>query len=323
MVEVFNVLIIGAGRIGAFFDTPGKDYILTHAHAFKKHPGFNLIGFIDTKIQRAEEASNIWNTRAFLTIDEAFSKHDIDVAVVAVSDEYHYPVLKELLNYPIKLVFSEKPITKTVEQAVEIVDLFKKKGIPLVINYSRRFVPDFLSLKDKISSDTFGGYLSGSGYYGKGTLHNGSHMIDLLMFLLGDIDKTHTVLNVSDHFKDDPTCSAILTFKSDGKFFMQAIDCRNYTLFEIDLLFEKQRVRILESGFKIEYYDVFNSEIFAGYQELKMIESRNTKLIDAIPYASENIYNFLTKGVTCLSLGEEAILSQKVCTSILKNKLEK
>ena len=30
----YNVVIIGSGNIGAFYDEPGSEQILTHAHAF-------------------------------------------------------------------------------------------------------------------------------------------------------------------------------------------------------------------------------------------------------------------------------------------------
>jgi len=323
MSKLFNVLIIGAGNIGAFYDNPQSKNILTHAHAFKKHFGFNLLGFVDLNSQRAQDAANLWGVEAFPTLDAALSKHHVDIVVVAVSDEHHYSVLKELSKYSLKLIFTEKPLTKKIDEGTEIVDIFKERNIPIIINYSRRFVPEFSTLKDEIASGAFGTYLSGSGYYGKGTLHNGSHMVDLLIFLFGNIYKTQTVSRVYDHYDDDPSCSAILTIKSGGKFFMQGIDCRGYSLFELDLLFEKQRVRIFESGFKIEYYEVVESQIFAGYHELKKTKCIDTKLINSISLASDSIYRFLTLGLSCPSRGNEGILSQNVCSSIINHYIEK
>ena len=47
MDKSFNVLIIGAGNIGALYDTPDMDKVLTHAHAFSIINGFKLLGFVD------------------------------------------------------------------------------------------------------------------------------------------------------------------------------------------------------------------------------------------------------------------------------------
>ena len=316
MSKIFNVLIIGAGNIGALYDNPQSNNILTHAHAFKKHIGFKLLGFVDVNLQKAQKAAVLWDAEAFSTLEEAFLKRDIDVVVVAVSDEYHYSVLKELSSHCIKLVYTEKPLTKTVVEGSEIIDLFKKEKIPVIINYSRRFVPEFLSLKTQIKSNSFGKFLNGSGYYGKGTLHNGSHMVDLLLFLFENIKKTKTVSQIFDHYIDDPSCSAILTTESGGHFFMQAIDCRHYSVFELDLFFEKKRVRILESGFKIEYFDVSDNLIYSGYHDLKKVKSIDTNLINAISYASNSIYKFLTTGLNSPSLVDDSLLAQRICSAI-------
>jgi len=44
--------------------------------------------------------------------------------------------------------------------------------------------------------------------------------------------------------------------KNKRNFFLQKVSCQNYTIFEMDLLFEKKRIRIIDSGLKIEEYDL-------------------------------------------------------------------
>ena len=63
--RIYNVLIIGAGKIGAFFDQPGSENILTHAHAFSTHPGFKLLGFVDSNAGQAQKAVSIWGGEYF------------------------------------------------------------------------------------------------------------------------------------------------------------------------------------------------------------------------------------------------------------------
>src|SRR3972149_7328158 len=123
MIRRYNAMIIGAGNIGAFYDTPDSTNILTHAHAFSKHQGFNLMGFIDTDYHKAEEASAIWGGSAFHSIEEAFDGGPADIVSIAVPDEFHYEILKKLTLYPVKLVFGEKPLVETASQAEEIVRL--------------------------------------------------------------------------------------------------------------------------------------------------------------------------------------------------------
>jgi len=313
----YSVLIIGAGRIGAFFDTPQSKVVLTHAHAFSSHPGFELKGFVDADRREAERAALVWGTEAFDSVANAFVRKKFDVAVVATPDESHYGLLRELADRPLKLVFAEKPLALSRTEAESIVLLYRERGIGLAVNYSRRFVPAFADLRDRIAQGEFGRYLTGTGYYGKGTLHNGSHMIDLLRFLLGDPAKITTLGAIHDWSDDDPTCSARLEMAEGGQFLLQGLDCRCYSLFEMDLFFEKARIRMVESGFAIEVYGVIDSEIFAGYRVLSAGKRQAVNLGGALADAAGNLYGYLSAGRELACTGEEAVRALAICADIL------
>jgi predicted dehydrogenase len=316
VTEKYSVLIIGAGKIGALFDTPGSAVVLTHAHAFSKHDGFSLLGFWDTDKMAAERATQVWGGEAFTSLEDAFNSYAIDVAVVAAPDEFHYPLLKELTRFTPRLVFTEKPLTKTVSEAQETISIYRDRQITLGVNYTRRFVSEFICLKGQIESGVFGRFLTGIGYYGKGTLHNGSHMIDLLRFLFGDITETLTISRINDFYDDDPSCSALLTLAQGETFTMHAVDCRSFTIFELDLLFEQRRVRIVDAGFRIELYDVRESNIFAGYRNLNHSETLETGLGRAFATAAECIYAHLLTGASLPCTGEDGLRAQQICVAI-------
>ena len=292
----YNVLIVGAGNIGALFHSPNSKNVLTHAHAFTKHAGFNLIGFFDIDLKKSQNAAQLWGCKAFGTIEDAFNSYRIDIISVAVPDEYHYSVLKKLSKFPLQIVFAEKPLTKTVDEAKEIIQIFNDRNIDVAVNYSRRFVHEFEKIKNYIEKGIYGEYLTGTGYYGKGIVHNGSHLIDLLRYLIGEIETIKPISSISDFYPDDKSISAVLTFENNKPFFVQTIDCRKYTIFEIDLLFEKKRIRIYDSGFKIEEHDIQENTIFKGYKNIVKTVKIDTSLHNALYNAVENIYKHLTEG---------------------------
>jgi predicted dehydrogenase len=306
-MKVYSALIIGAGKIGAFFDTPAGGEILTHAHAFSLHPGFHLLGFVDSNLRQAGQAAELWGGTAFASVAEAFSGNTVDVAVVAAPDEFHYPLLKELAAYPLRLVLAEKPLTRTATEAGEITGIYQAKGIPLLLNYSRRFVPEFATLREEIARGAFGRYLTGTGYYGKGTTHNGTHLVDLLRFFFGELTPGQTFSRFHDFYEDDPSCSLMLTCKNGAPFFMQAVDCRCMTVFELDLFFETKRIRILDAGYRIEYHAVRESPYFAGYLNPapeKMIE---TSLAQALYHAAANCHDCLARGAAPACTGADGL----------------
>ena len=146
----YNVLIIGAGNIGAFYDSPRSNRILTHAHAFQTHKMFNLLGFVDVNIKKAQKAASVWGGKAFFSIEQTFfSSEEIDAASVAVPDEFHFDIVKTLMRFPVRCIFLEKPVTKTITEANAILKLQRNKHIPIAVNYSRRFVPEFQKIKRK------------------------------------------------------------------------------------------------------------------------------------------------------------------------------
>lgn len=315
---VFNALIIGAGNIGAFFDTPGGSNVLTHAHAYKKCAGFNILGFVDTDMGKVKKAVSLWGGNIFHRMEEAFDKSTVDVVSVAVPDGQHYEVLLKISEFPVKCVFAEKPFTKKPEEAEDIIHIYKEKNIALVVNYSRRFVPEFEKIRDDIHRGIYGGFVSGAGFYGKGISHNGSHLIDLLRYFIGEIQSSRITDYSYDFYDDDPSVSGILTFANEKKFNLQHMDCKLFTIFELDMFFEKKRIRISESGLAIEEYDIIESDIFAGYKNMVKTRENRTSLEKAISYAVKNIYDFLTDGAAIKCSGLDGYKAVQVCSDIIK-----
>jgi len=313
----FSVLIIGAGRIGAFHDTPQSPAVRSHAHAFSLHPGFTLEGFADADDRQSAKAAALWGGAAFDSVPAAFAGRTIDVAVVAAADEAHYTILKMLAGLPVRCVLAEKPLTKTVGEAREIVALYCERGISLCVNFSRRFVPEVIDLRKRIASDAFGRFLSGTGTYGKGALHNGSHLVDLLRYLLGEIADARCVSAVHDWRENDPTCSAVLDLANGAHFFMQGIDSRFATIFEADLFFERQRVRIVDFGMRIETYGLQPRADNPGQLHYEPPVHTATGHADVLSFSADHLHAHLAHGAPLCSSGADGLAAQLVCGKIL------
>ena len=201
---IFNVLIIGAGNIGAFDDFPDSENVLTHAHAFTKHKGFNLVGFVDIDTEKAKEAAKIWNASFFETIKEAFKNYEIDVLCVAVPDEMHFPILMEILDYSFRFVFIEKPIALDTDTATGYRDAVKDSTIVNAVGFQLRYSPLAEEARHLISGHpvTHVRTMTTTSYYinmdvplwflqrkhsGGPLLEQSIHMMDMARYLAGDI----------------------------------------------------------------------------------------------------------------------------------------
>ncbi|MFW6124358.1 MAG: Gfo/Idh/MocA family protein [Acidobacteriota bacterium] len=79
---------------------------------------------------------------------------DVDVGIVATTTHEHFSITKRLLHEG-KSVLVEKPITETVEQGEELIDLAKKKGLILQVGHLERFNPAVEKLKNLITEPKF------------------------------------------------------------------------------------------------------------------------------------------------------------------------
>lgn len=308
---MYNVVIIGAGNIAARFDLPNSKEILTHAHAFTQNSSFNLIGFYDKNYVRAYEAAEIWGGQAFNKLE--LGLQIADVVVCCVPDIYHAIMLKEIAQYHPRLVVTEKPLALTLKETEKIKGLYENR-IPLLVNYSRRFIADFQELKKKISE--YGSFLRGVGYYGKGILHNGSHMIDLLNFLFEKVE-LFTMLPFQNNDFDSEDCSKEVILSIDGNpFHMIAIDCRIATIFELDLFFEKARIRILDGGNQIEIYSIKDSDTYSGYRNYHLSNVIEVNYSMAMEGLVRNVENYLEHNEKLLCDLSDGIKALEICMNM-------
>jgi predicted dehydrogenase len=79
---------------------------------------------------------------------------EIDAGIVSTPTSEHFQVSMNLLKNG-KHVLVEKPITETIEQAEQLVDLAKKKGLILQVGHLERFNPAVEAVENMISEPKF------------------------------------------------------------------------------------------------------------------------------------------------------------------------
>ena len=134
---------------------------------------------------------------------------EIDVVDICTPNIYHYETAKKAILAG-KHVYCEKPLAVTYEQARELADLAKQKGVICGIVFNNRFLSPILKAKALIAEGRVGRVLSFSIKYlhssaldtekkagwkqnkdvcGGGVLFDlGSHAVDLIYYLLGEVD---------------------------------------------------------------------------------------------------------------------------------------
>lgn len=188
-METYKPLIIGLGNQGALADAPesGNEHkIISYTHGFIKHYGFKNPIIYDHDFEKITNAFNLWGIKGTSNYLRDLEQNRVDVAVIATPDYAHYEILKELSDYPLKLVICEKPLCSNIEQTKEIVELYKTRNIPLMVNYTRRFLPYYQELKKLYDVGIFGEIQRVKLDFNRGWLHTATHGIDFFNWFFGD-----------------------------------------------------------------------------------------------------------------------------------------
>ena len=307
---MYNTIIIGAGNIAANFDSPDSADILTHAHAFQNSTCFNLLGFYDKDYDMAKAAALTWGCHAYESLESALES--AQVVSCCVPDPYHREILEKAAKYKPQLVITDKPLAVSMTEGRAIEQIYDHQ-IPLLINYSRRFLKEFQNLREAVKQ--YGTFLKGVGYYGKGILHNGSHMIDLLGFLLGSVECLEVLQPEIHDFEGDSSKDLILKIQ-EGQFHMIAVDSRIATIFEMELFFEKARIRILDGGTRIELYQIKESNTYQGYYNYVLSRCESVNYSNAMTGLVENAQGYLMREEKLLCTLEDGINVLRICMQI-------
>ncbi|MEO0293047.1 MAG: Gfo/Idh/MocA family oxidoreductase [candidate division WOR-3 bacterium] len=132
--------------------------------------------------------------KSFLLAKEIISKEEIDSIAIATPTETHYKIAKEALLKG-KNVLVEKPIALQLEEAEELIEIAKKKGLILMVDHLLIYHPAISRIKEIIKNGELGKiYYLYSERLNLGVIRSkenvlwslGPHDISIFLYLLED-----------------------------------------------------------------------------------------------------------------------------------------
>lgn len=131
---MLKIGVLGAGHLGKI-----------HLTCIEKLDEiYELVGFYDPDVIVQEKVSEQQQLKSFDSIDELISH--VDVLDVVAPTLAHFELIKKGLEAG-KHVFTEKPITETVEQAIELGELMDAAGVKVQVGHVERFNPAFQAVQ--------------------------------------------------------------------------------------------------------------------------------------------------------------------------------
>jgi len=140
-MKTIKTAVIGVGYLGKF-----------HAEKYHNIPNSELIAVIDKNAEVAQDIARKLNVQALTDFTDLKGK--VDAVSIVVPTQLHYKTAKFFLENNIHVLL-EKPITTTVKQASELVEIANNNNLILQVGHLERFNPAILALKDIINKPLF------------------------------------------------------------------------------------------------------------------------------------------------------------------------
>lgn len=317
---MLQTLLIGCGNIAGVFDLnrSSKDLPLTHAGAYKQDGRFKLSACVEPDENRREEFMRAWNIQMGFQSFEEVLKGDRQFDVISICSPTHCHAhdLEIAIHLKPKLIFCEKPVTSSFAETERLVGECKRLNIQLAVNYTRRWDRDVTQLQTNIQNGQWGQLRSVIGCYNKGLLNNGSHLLDMLNFLLGTISIIKVGKPIHDFFEHDPTVPMWLETENGCPIHIVAGHAQDYALFEIQFIFSTGILIMEDGGMFWRSRQVVDSETFKGYRMLTDSVRNIGDYPHAMTQAIDNIYRAITQDDRLFSTGETALVTQSMCEQI-------
>lgn len=271
-----NVGVIGTGKMG-----------LLHSGIFSGLEGSELVAVSEKdKLMSTVLNKYLPEVNVYRDYQKMFDKEDLDVAVITTPVFLHGSMIEEAIDVNLN-IFVEKPLALNSEECRSI--LAKKNSCKSLVGYCKRFMGTYTFVKELIDESIMGnvnafqaqmfveqvfnrekGWQYDPAKSGGGVLVDlGSHAIDLMHYLFGDINSVSSIgkrifsENVEDYV------STNFNFKNGVMGSLQlSWSMKNYRLPELkfNIQFEDGMIIVTE-----KYVEIY-SEVAAG----KIDEGWNT-----------------------------------------------
>lgn len=138
---MLKVAVIGAGYLGRF-----------HAQKYASLPDTELVGVVDPDPRARESVAAELGCAAFADHRDLLGL--VDAASVVTPTPHHRRVAGDLLEAGAH-VLVEKPITVTVQEARELIELAAGRGRILQVGHLERFNPAMLAARERLKTPRF------------------------------------------------------------------------------------------------------------------------------------------------------------------------
>ncbi len=314
--------IVGTGHLGKF-----------HLKLLKEIPQADLLGVYDINKETAFKISNEFGTKSFSDLEEMLD--NVDAVSIVATTSAHWELIKKAFEKNVH-VFVEKPITSTIEQAEEVVEISKNKNLKLQVGHIERFNPALLSLEKYKLDPKFIQTDRLAQFNPRGTdvavvLDLMIHDIDIILSLINSDVKNISASGVAVVSENIDIANARLEFENGAVANVTASrisqkKMRKMRMFQKDAYISvdfdsgiSEVFRLIPNSEKsVEHFLTFGEMGVGENKKSVVYEQPEPKKVNALKHELELFVNSVLNNETPLVSGEDGLKALKVAEIIIK-----
>ena len=194
-----------------------------------------------------------------------------------------------------------------------------RDGLPIAVNYFRRWNPTLRTLKEELKMGMYGNPLRVTVHYVKGLMENGSHFVDLLRWFFGE-PISFKALRVFTRSQDDSAVDFEMTWSTGLVATFLHVPEPNYVFHEVDIFTDQTRVTISQRG---QFLSMSYSVEEPHFKKFQILE-RNKPPVET--EWRNCTLRAISELVTCIEFGgqpscdlEDGIKTLEICKQMLSS----
>ncbi len=317
-----NVGVIGIGHLGSL-----------HAKMYAGIESAQLVGLFDVDSARASERAREYNCNAFGSVEELLDA--VDAISVTTPTTLHHKIACEAIKRG-KHVFIEKPITTTIEQARELIELSRKHNVKIQVGHIERFNPALLALEKYNLQPMFIESHRLAQFNPRGTdvavvLDLMIHDIDIILSFVKSpvksiqangiavVSDSADIANARIQFENGCVANVTASRISQKKM-------RKMRMFQRDAYISvdfsdgvAEVFRLVDEGDESAKHTMMLGAITQGKVQRKIVyEQPEIKEVNALKYELELFVNAVQQNTTPMVTGEDGLLALEVAQQIIE-----
>jgi predicted dehydrogenase len=269
--ETYRAAVCGLGKIAWRFDQRRTipDAALTHVGAYSACDRVVLVGGCSPSEIDRKDFRKSWDVPVFVSVEEMVDTIKPDIVSICSPPAFHVENASYCAENGVSMIWLEKPPAGSLQDLDRLITIAARDRTTVLVNYLRRYDPAYDWLRQCLRRGEFGMCHRIDIHYSRGLEENGSHMLDMLLYLL-DSGKTVSLQWVSSGHDKSPS---LILSQEGGPVAIIAGANLPYHDIDVRLTCDKGRFSVLKDGAFCVVERAIENETYPGFFLLGESES--------------------------------------------------